>query len=95
MTALNLPTDNPVILGVIFVAYWIMALDGMRFVFRGARDHMIGLGSSRLLARVGAAIAAIALFYSGAAPLVTLAGWLGGIRPLRARSYGTDTTATR
>lgn len=59
----------------------LMSIDGMRLVFRGTRDYIHAtLGKSKLAGRIAGTVAAICLFSSGWAPVLTVVAWIGGVR---------------
>lgn len=69
-----------ILIGV--AAALLLSLDGMRLVFRGTRDYISStLDANPLGARVAGSAAAIILFCSGLAFLVTLAAWIAGVKP--------------
>jgi hypothetical protein len=71
---------------IIAALSFLMGIDGMRFVFRGTRDHLVNTqGCSTLAARIAASLAALAGLASGVAILITAFAWIGGVRPFSRR----------
>jgi fatty acid desaturase len=82
----NLYERSPVLFFSVLSLTWLMSIDGMRFIFRGTRDYLVmTLNCAALAARVAATIAALAALFSGTAFFVTLAAWVGGVRPFKRR----------
>lgn len=66
----------------VFVVFLAMSIDGARLVFRGTRDYIhVTLEKRATAARFAGFVAAVLLFFSGWAPLVTLAAWFAGVPP--------------
>ena len=68
------------------VVYFVLSYDGMRLVFRGSRDYAAGLsgrGVRSIGPRLAAGLAAIALFASGFAPVITVVAWFSGVPMFR------------
>ena len=65
------------------IALVLLSIDGMRLVFRGTRDYInVTMGKSLLIGRICGTVAAVCLFFSGWAPILTIVSWLGGVKPL-------------
>lgn len=70
----------PFILGALLL---LSSLDGMRIVFRGTRDYLSSsLSVNARASRLAATLAAASCAATGAAALITLLAWIGGVRPL-------------
>ena len=67
---------------VVFVLFLGLSIDGARLVFRGTRDYIhVTMGKRPTAARFAAFIAAVLLFFSGWAPVVTVVSWFAGVAP--------------
>lgn len=82
---LNESSWGMLVLLAAFVVYIALSLDGCRLVFRGTRDYIhVTMGKRPTPARAAATVAALVLFFSSWAPLVTIVSWFAGV-PVFAR----------